>query len=105
MIEISKPILAFLTSVTKGQKDGQIEDDALENTLKGARATDIQTLTTAAPFAAFIKQMPAGPKWRRIQYSKPEEQIDRAKALMGVKTLTEVGERSFDYFLEYEGEE
>ena len=105
MIELSKPILAFLSSVTKGQKDGQIDDGALENALKGARATDIQTLTVAAPFAAFVMQRPPGPKWRRIQYSKPEEDIDRAKKMMGVNTLTEVGERSFDYFLEYEGEE
>jgi hypothetical protein len=105
MIEISKPILAFLTSVTKGQKEGSIEDNALEDALKKAQATSIQNLTVPALFSALIRQGPPGPKISWIRYSKPLEDIDRAKALMGVKTPKEVGERSFDYYLEYEGAE
>lgn len=104
MIEISKPILSFLSSLVKGQKDGQVEEDALDESLKEAKITDIQTISGVAAFRADVKRVPAGPKWGRIQYSRPTEEIDKAKALMNVNTLKEVGEKSFEYFLEYEGE-
>lgn len=105
MIEISKPILAFLSGMVKSQQEGQIDEGALDDSLSHAKSTEIQSLTTIAAFRASVKQVPTGPKYGRIQYSKPMEQIDKAKILMKAKSLKEIGERSFDYFLEYEGGE
>jgi hypothetical protein len=105
MIEISKPILAFLSSMAKGQQEGQIDEGALDDSLSIAQSTEIQNITTIAAFRANVKQVPTGPKYGRIQYSKPIEQIEKVKTLMKAKSLKEIGERSFDYFLEYEGGE
>lgn len=101
MIEISKPIISFLSGIAK---DDEVEEGGLDETLGKATAKDVQMISGLAMFRADVKRAAAGPKWGRIQYSKPFEDIEKAKQLMGVRTLKEVGERSFDYFLEYEGE-
>jgi hypothetical protein len=42
---------------------------------------------------------------RKISYSKPIEQIERVKDVLGTTSLKELGERTFDYFYEMECEE
>ena len=105
MIEISKPILAFLSEMAKSQQGGQTDEGALDDSLSHATSTEIGSFTTIAEFRANVRQVPTGPKYGRIQYSKPIEQIEKARTLMKVKSLKEIGERSFDYYLEYEGGE
>lgn len=105
MIEISKPILSFLSTMANGQQEGQIEEGTLDASLSQAKPTEVQNITTLAAFRAIVKQTTPEPKLGRIQYSKPLDKIDKVKALMNAKSLKEVGERTFEYFLEYEGGE
>ena len=42
---------------------------------------------------------------QRIQYDKPALEVEKAKQLLKVRSFTAVGERTFDYFMKYEGEE
>ena len=42
---------------------------------------------------------------QRIQYRKPLSDVEKAKQLLKVLTFTAVGEKTFDYFMEYEGED
>jgi len=48
---------------------------------------------------------PAGPKTQKIQYSKPVSEVEKAKQLLKVKSFTAVGEKTFEYFMRYEGGE
>ena len=41
---------------------------------------------------------------QRIQYNKPADEVDRAKELLGVNSFTAVGEKTFEYYMECEGE-
>ena len=40
---------------------------------------------------------------QRIQYSKPADEVDRAKVLLNVGSFKEVGEKTFEYYMTYEG--
>jgi len=44
------------------------------------------------------------PNLGRIQYNKPLEEIEQVKKCLNVSTLREVGEKTFDYFLQMECE-
>jgi Histidine kinase-, DNA gyrase B-, and HSP90-like ATPase len=104
MIEMTKPIIAFLRRIAGDQADGNIEEGALDVELTKAVATGIQTLSAPSTFRANFTTTPAtGPRFGRIQYSRPLDQINRAKKMMEVNSFKEVGEISFDYYLEFEG--
>jgi hypothetical protein len=104
MIELTKPIVAFLRKIAKDQNEGQIEEGALDIELDQATATRTETLSIPTIFQATLKVTPStGPPFGRIQYSRPLDEINLVKKLMGVSTYKEVGETSFEYYLEYEG--
>jgi len=42
---------------------------------------------------------------QKIQYSKPATDVERAKKLLNVPTFAAVGERTFEYYMRYEGDE
>jgi hypothetical protein len=104
MIELTKPVVAFLRKIAKDQHEGQIEEGALDAELDNATATRTETLGIPSTFQANFKTTPAtGPRLGRIQYSRPLDEINLAKKLMSVSSYKEVGEISFEYYLEYEG--
>ena len=41
---------------------------------------------------------------RGSQYSKPADEVNEVKAHLGVRSFTEVGLRTFEYYQEYEME-
>jgi len=41
---------------------------------------------------------------QKFQYCKPVSEIEKAKQLLKVRSFTAVGEKTFDYFMRYEGE-
>jgi hypothetical protein len=105
MIEVTKPILAFLIESAE-ERGGQSEDDSLDEAIKNAKATKVDGITAPMPFRApTLKAKPTGPPVQWIRYRKPLADVERAKALLHATTFMEVGERTFDYFLKYEGEE
>lgn len=109
MIELSKPVLTFLTNLEKERKaveNGDGTNQNLDQTIKSASAQRADTLSAVSTFVApQPSPAPAGPKMQRIQYSKPAVEVEKAKRLLKVYSYVAVGEKTFDYFMKYEGEE
>jgi hypothetical protein len=104
MIEVTKPVLAFLTELAR-ERSGDSDGDVLQTAINDAKATKIQEIPAPMPFRAPAPATkPRGPVMQRIQYSKPLIDVERAKALLKATSFKEVGERTFDYFMKYEGE-
>ena len=107
MIEITRPVLEFLRKVEderKKHEDGDVQDNPLARAIAGASAAGISDLPARSVFVApQPPPPPPGPRMETIAYKKPVEQIDRAKELLCVSTNKKVGEKTFDYYLKYEG--
>jgi hypothetical protein len=109
MIEISKPVLAFLTSLDTERaalEAGQSPERTLASAVAQARAQPTVALQQSPRFVAPARPpVPPGPQMQKIQYSKPIEEVRKAMQLLRVRTYTAVGERTFEYYLKYEGEQ
>lgn len=109
MIELTKPVLTFLTELARqrdADNEGDWSDKRLETALTTAQATRTEQITAQNLFTAPKPQpRPPGPRMQKIQYSKTMEEIEIAKARLNVKSLKEVGEKTFEYYMEYEGGE
>ena len=104
MIEISKPVIAFLSGWAKQRYEAETSDDQLDTALTRAQAVEVATMDAPTTFSVAFQPRPqAGPRVQRIQYSKPYDEVEKAKTLLNVRSLKEVGERTFDYYMEYEG--
>lgn len=105
MIELSKPVLGFLSDLAK-ERSGESEEDNLEAAITNASAIEVKTIKAQTTFVApmFIAG-PKGPPMQWIRYRKPAPVAEKAKALLHAITWGEVGERTFDYYMRYEGEE
>jgi hypothetical protein len=105
MIELTKPVLKFLSELTR-QRSGEDEGNWAESVFQGT--TLVSTRDVQGPSPLRVPQPPAkmqGPSMQRIQYWAATERVDRAKTLLGVSSFKDVGERTFDYYMKYEGEE
>ena len=109
MIEISKPVLTFLSNLAKETavfESGDSVDRTLDQAIRSAEAKRTDALPTTPTFVAPPpKPVPPGPRMQKIQYSKPLVQVEKAKQLLKVYSFTAVGEKTFEYFMKYEGEE
>ena len=109
MIEISKPVLAFLSNLSKEKaafEAGESTDRSLQLAIEGATAKITDQLMQAPAFVApVLRPPPPGPRMQKIQYTKPLSEVEKAKRLLKVYTFTAVGEKTFEYFLEYEGDD
>jgi hypothetical protein len=105
MVEMTKPVLTFLTELAK-EKSTEISNGPLQKALAGAHATQVQKVTQPASFQSPPPAPPpSGPKMQKIQYSKPARDVERAMKVLKVGTYTAVGEKTFDYFMKHEGDE
>jgi hypothetical protein len=105
MIRLMRPVIDFLNKLD-GEKGRELTDDKpLEAAVKVAKPTELDNLASRplflAPKAAVVKFIP---QTGRIQYSKPLEKIRRVQAVLKVRTLRDVGEKTFDYFYKRECE-
>ncbi len=109
MIELSRPVVSFLSNLAKETttlNSGAGTDRTLNKAIKNVQAKRIDELQFNPMFVAPRPQpQPSGPKMQRIQYQKPLSDVEKAKQLLKVSTFTAVGEETFDYFMEYEGED
>ena len=109
MIEISKPVLTFLSNLAKERamsENGDSTDKALEESISTAKAIRTNDLSATPTFVApRLRPIPQEPKMQRIQYSKPLTEVEKAMRILEVRTFVAVGEKTFEYFMEYEGDE
>ncbi len=105
MIEMTRPVLAFLTNLAK-EKATTSAVRPLGDAITNAQATQVQTVTKPH---AFVSPPPApapsGPKMQKIQYSKPAAEVEKARQLLRAKSFTAVGEKTFEYFMRHEAGE
>jgi hypothetical protein len=101
MIGAMRQILDFLNKLDAELDAGE---DFLVETIKAARDVKIADIPHQANFMyPASRPFKAKPKVNRISYSRPAEEVDLAKELLGVSTLKEVGEGTFEYYLMMEG--
>ena len=105
MIEMTKPVLTFLTNVAKERGAGE-KTQPLAEALAAARSAQVQAVTRPSVFVGPPPApAPTGPRMQKIQYSKPTTEVEKAKQLLKVGSFTAVGEKTFEYFMRYEAGE
>lgn len=105
MIKLSRPVIDFLNRLD-AEKEVEITDDKLlESTIKAAKPAELVKIATRTAFLA-PRPIPekAKPKNARIQYDKPLEKVRQVQKALKVRTLRDVGEKTFDYFYKRECE-
>lgn len=106
MLELTRPVINFLNALD--WENPQVRDDevgALERVVAEAAPVDVPaTQPGERNFTAPGRDaVPPPPATSSIQYRRLVEEIDRAKLMLGVATNWEVGDRTFDYYMEAEG--
>lgn len=105
MIKLMRPVIDFLN-----QLDREVEAERqtgaptpLNDAVESAEAVPLASVAVAPRFVAPVVKGPrAKPATRRIQYSKPTEQVEKAMERLNVSTITAVGEKTFEYYYRLE---
>lgn len=102
MVLAMRPVIDFLNAL-----DREADSDAastsgptLASRVESAKPTALAQVAKN-PVFIYPTAQPA-PRVGRISYSKPKPDIDRLKRFLRVSSAREVGERTFDYFVEAE---
>lgn len=105
MVTMTRPIIDFLNAIDweRPQIADPDERGRLEQAVKDAVFVSVQDLPET-PFKSPARETMTAPPpaTSSIQYRRSIELIDRAKELLGVTTNSEVGLRTFEYFLDAE---
>jgi Histidine kinase-, DNA gyrase B-, and HSP90-like ATPase len=109
MIEVTQQVLSFLRNLERqraADESGEWSDKSLDDAIRGAQATRTDQVRRSEKFAAPTPKPPpiVGPRMQKIQYSKPLADVEKVKRLLGARTFTAVGEKTFEYFMKYEDE-
>jgi Histidine kinase-, DNA gyrase B-, and HSP90-like ATPase len=102
MTNIMKPAVKFLKDVSKEKRNSDdTSPTPLEEIINAASLESLANFTNESVFQFAPESLPAQDqeKMKKIQYSKPEEDILRVQKILGVKTLTEVGQKTFEYYM------
>lgn len=105
-----RPIIDFMSDIAEQKKESESEEDVpLEVEVKKADPVDADELETvqtsfAAPDAEEEEES-EGPETTHISYERPVEKVEEIKELLDITTNKEVGEKTFDYYYEFEVEE
>jgi len=109
MIQMSKPVITFLTQLDTERASveaGDSNDRTLELAMERSVAERTDTVPASTTFVAPIRPpMPPGPRMQKIQYLKLADEVKKAMDLLKVRTFTAVGEKTFEYYMQYEGGE
>ena len=104
MIKLMRPVIDFLNRLDAEKDDDGDNEKPLEIAVKAAQKTKISEVRTDEVFKAPTPTTkPKAPKMGRIQYSKPNNEIEIIKEILEARSNKEVGEKTFEYFLEMEG--
>jgi hypothetical protein len=106
MISLMRPVITFLNKLKdeKAKKDLEDADNGpLEEALEAATPAQLWEFNAPGKFTAPKPvSSPPTPRTGRIQYSKPLDEINLVKSVLGVDSFREVGEKTFEYFLNME---
>ena len=110
MIEMMQPVISFLNSVKKEKENDNPEDNQpLNRHLDNTKVVALSSITpqsaqVAQQFSAPTDQIIVQPRKSQavIRYEESKIKIERVKKSLGVTTLPEVGQGTFDYYYENE---
>lgn len=102
MVTLMRPVIDFLNRLDS-EKD--LEERPLEDAIEKAKMVKLSEIRKSTTFVAPKSLLRAKSDLGRIQYSKPWDEIERAKDALKVSTLKEVGEKTFEYFYRMECED
>ncbi len=109
MIQLMRPVIDFLNYLHEEETEfsrGEISEQPLKKTLDTAELVDLSQIPKAErEFAAPKRPPKKRDNMRSIQYRKPKDEIDRAQEALGVNSATEVGKKTFEYFMDMEVDE
>ena len=109
MVETTKPILQFLSQLEKervAHDAGDLTETPLEDAIQSASAVRVLSIQSPVEWSAPQPiALPPGLRMQKIQYIKPANEVEEAMRLLKVSNFTEVGQKTFDYFMQYEGDE
>ena len=103
MIKLMRPVIDFLNRLDAEKGQEMSDDKPLESLVKVAMPKELKEIGQRSLFLAPqpTKQKLA-PETARIQYSRPLREVRKAQKALKVRSLREVGEKTFDYFYERE---
>ncbi len=105
MIKLMRPIIDFLNLLDR-EVEAERQTGAptpLNDEVESAQAVPLASVAVSPRFVAPVARGPrAKPATRRIQYSRPTEQVEKAMEQLNVSTFTAVGEKTFDYYYRLE---
>ena len=108
MILLMRPVIDFLNKLHDegGKREREeIDDEPLATAIESAdlvNLSDVGTIIGKFEAPTPPSRDTSQPKMGRIQYSKPSDDIEEVQQVLGVQTLKEVGEKTFEYFMEME---
>jgi len=106
MISLMRPVIDFLNKLhDEGVQYKPEEIPPLESAVESAKLVSLSDIDAST--GEFKAPTPpprdtTQPKMGRIQYSKPLDEIEEVQQVLGAQSLKEVGEKTFEYFIEME---
>lgn len=108
MVKLMRPVTRFLRELADDKSEldeaGEPEGIGLEDVMNEAKPTLYSEVKTDQSFSAPPKRKRVKREVVSIQYSRPREDVEKAKQRLGVGSATQVGEQTFSYFLKAECE-
>lgn len=105
MIEAAKPVLSFLRDLAQEKSEfnqGDRGSSELEDAVSRGNSVAFSDTVQNSVFKAPALPPTVGPRYQKVQYSRLAEHVEEVKKHLGVKSFTEVGIRTFEYYREYE---
>ncbi|WP_420575370.1 ATP-binding protein [Ekhidna sp.] len=110
MIEMMKPVMTLM-NILKKEKEGDTPEDerVFNNLVTSLRPvplsevmTDENKLPDSFSFPTPVPKEKKTQKGTRILYYKPSDEVNKVKEKLGITSNAEVGERTFEYFVDME---
>lgn len=103
MVLAMRPIIDFLNDLD-AERAPEKKEKPLSKAVAAASSATLLKIKPSQPFIspkiAPIKEK--GPPMQRIAYDKPKKEIDLVKKTLKARSLREIGERTFEYYLKTE---
>jgi hypothetical protein len=110
MCEIARPIIDFLNEKYKNRKEEmELKEDEFYDEITAINSKDekgenaFNSKKYPESFKPPVIIQTESPKYTSIHYKRPKRIVDKLKEILGSSKNSEVGEKTFDYYIECEG--
>jgi len=104
MVSTAKPVIKYLSKKYLEQKsDSDAVDEDIQSTAQEKPESNSVSVTDLATDTKFIEPEKETIPVSTIRYKKPQSLVNKVKKHIGVRSNTDVGIETFDYYVEIEG--